>query len=95
MTIFLTAAAAALAGILGILGWQVFRARAAAELAAAILRDLSGAVRERKEEMDGAEMRKAAPAAESARKAREAIERFNEGVANILNYDAGGRGREG
>lgn len=43
---------------MGILGWQVFRARAAAELAAAILRDLSGAVRERKEEMDGAEMRK-------------------------------------
>ena len=32
---------------------------------------------------------------EKARRAREAIERFNEGIAGILGFDAGGRGGEG
>lgn len=37
----------------------------------------------------------AADALESDRRAREAIARFNQGIASILNFDAGGRGGEG
>lgn len=32
---------------------------------------------------------------ERARRAREAIERFNEGIASILGFDAGAKGGEG